>query len=102
MATTSATTGTAASPVPGLRIAGLVALGGLCGLAWAAGLRGLMALVAGDDGVGGGAIAIPLMGMAGCKGVSERGPVWARVLAGLPSLGCAIPHRPVLSPGGAG
>lgn len=148
MATASTTVGTATRPFPVRRISGLVALGGLCGLAWAAGLRGLMALVAGADhhttwtgtfgwvlapgvvtgallgwaeylrqtggrrrwrwlacapltflalfvpgltdpgslfegGIGGGAIAIPLMGMAGGYALSGRGPVWARALAGL-------------------
>lgn len=145
----------AAGPDARLRATRLVVLGGLCGLAWAAGLRGLMALVAGADhqttwvgtfgwvlvpgvvtgallgwaehlrrsggrhhwrwlacapltflalfvpglvdpgsllegGVGGGAIALPLMGMAGGYALSGRGPVWARVLAGLLPLS-AVP-----------
>ena len=34
------------------------------------------------DGLGGGAIAIPLFGMAGGYALSGRGPIWARVAAG--------------------
>jgi hypothetical protein len=154
--TTSEAAVAATSPVTGRRAAGPVALGGLCGLAWAAGLRGFMALVAGlehhttwvgtfgwvlvpgvvtgallgwaehlrrtggrrhrrwlacapltflalfvpglvdpgsllEGGIGGGAIALPLMGMAGGYALSGRGPVWARVLAGLLPLS-AIPN----------
>ena len=149
--TTGETAATATAPVTGRRAAGLVALGGLCGLTWAAGLRGLMALVAGADhnttwvgtfgwlllpatvtgallgwaehlrrtggrrhwrwlacapltflalfvpglvdpgsllegGIGGGALALPLMGMAGGYALSGRGPVWTRGLAALPPL----------------
>jgi hypothetical protein len=122
----------------------LVALGALCGLAWAAGLRGFMAQVAGQDsqvdwtgtfawilapgiatgalfalaehwhhigghryrrwlalsplcfaaiflsdplhigaffatGIGGGAIGVPLMAMAGAYALSQRGPLWTRL-----------------------
>jgi hypothetical protein len=129
----------------------LVLLGGLCGLAWAAGLRGMMAQVAGDDstvsweltfawlllpgalvggllawaelrrragissgrrwfvaapllfagvlfsrpadmmgifdnGVGGGAIAIPLIGMAGGYVLAGRGRLWGRLACGLVAL----------------
>ena len=129
----------------------LVLLGGLCGLAWAAGLRGMMAQVAGHDstvhwaltfvwlllpgallgallawaelrrrvgiargrrwfaaspllfagvlfsdptnmlgilgnGVGGGAIAIPLIGMAGGYALAGRGRLWARLACGLVAL----------------
>jgi hypothetical protein len=128
-----------------------LAVGGVVGLAWAAGFRGLMAEVAGlestvhwsltfgwlllpgaiagmllgwaeylrttggrrgwrwlalaplifasvlfsqprdptgllDDGVGGGALAIPLFGMAGGYALSGRGPRWARLIAGLVAL----------------
>ena len=127
----------------------LVAFGGLCGFAWAAGLRGFMTQIAGDesavswsgtfgwvlvpglvigmllgwaehlrrtggrrrwrwlalapplvftlilfsnpldilgifeDGVGGGAIGLPLFAMAGGYAISGRGPRWGRVLCGL-------------------
>ena len=136
--------------------AGPVAIGGICGLAWAAGLRGFMAQVAmeshvswygtfvqillpgivtgmllgwaeyirrtggrrrwrwlslaplafpifivaspeviGDlfkgqfpftGGIGGGALALPLFGMAGGYALSGRGPKWARALASLLAL----------------
>jgi hypothetical protein len=36
-----------------------------------------------EDGVGGGAIAIPLIGMAGGFALSGRGPLWARLACGL-------------------
>ncbi len=134
----------------------LVLLGGLCGLAWAAGLRGFMAqivhensgadwsgtfgyillpgLVIGlllgwaehlrstggrrgwrwlaispllfaailvsegpmgllgifEDGVGGGAIGVPLEAMAGGYAISGRGPRWGRLACGLLAL-TAIP-----------
>jgi len=129
----------------------LLLLGGLCGLAWAAGLRGFMAQVAGsesnvdwvetfswilvpgvlvgmllgwaehlrtsgggrgwrwlalspllfaailfsrpldlvsifEDGVGGGAIGVPLLGMAGGYALSGRGPLWARIASGVVAL----------------
>jgi hypothetical protein len=116
-------------------------IGAVCGLAWAAGLRGLMAELAGassqvswygtfgqilvpgvltgallghsarsgdrrlimapllfavgifvspdvfrgqlfEGGVGGGAIALPLFGIAGGYLIGGRGPMWTRVLAG--------------------
>ena len=134
---------------------GLLLLGGLCGLAWASGLRGFMAQIAGDestvdwagtfgwillpgtlvgallawaehlrrsggrpgwrwlalspllfsailfsrpldmlsifeDGLGGGAIAVPLFGMLGGYALSGRGPLWARIVAGIVAL-TAIP-----------
>jgi|GEM_PF-1749690 len=130
-------------------------VGGLCGLAWAAGLRGFMAQIAGtasgvdwagtfawillpgigvgallgwaehlrasggrrgwrwlalspllfsaivlsrpldllsifQDGVGGGAIGVPLYGMLGGYALSGRGPRWARTLSGAAAL-TAIP-----------
>jgi hypothetical protein len=130
-------------------------VGGLCGLAWAAGLRGFMAQIAGsasgvdwagtfgwillpgigvgallgwaeqlrssggrrgwrwlalapllfsailfsrpldllsifEDGVGGGAIGVPLYGMLGGYALSGRGPRWARILSGAVAL-TAIP-----------
>lgn len=125
---------------------GLVVIGAVCGLAWAAGLRGLMAEIAGfestvgwggtfagvllpgviagallgwaeylrrtggrrgwrwlvlsplvfgavvltpsgltallEDGLGGGAIMVPLVGMLGGYALSGRGPVWARITSG--------------------
>jgi len=127
----------------------LVAIGAVCGLAWAAGLRGYMAVIAGpetdaswtgtfggillpglvtgallgwaehlrvtggrrgwrwlalapltfvlatpgvlvsvftDGGIGGGAIAVPLFGMAGGYALSGRGPAWSRAIAGLFAL----------------
>jgi hypothetical protein len=125
-----------------------VVVGGICGLAWATGLRGFMAQIAGpasqvhwgmtfgwilvpgvligmllgwaehlrrtggrpgwrwlalapllfssvllsrpgdlggllDDGVGGGAIGVPIIGMIGGYAMSGRGPVWARAVSGL-------------------
>jgi hypothetical protein len=130
-------------------------VGGVCGLAWAAGLRGFMAQIAGStsgvdwggtfgwillpgigvgallgwaehlrtsggqrgwrwlalapllfsailfsrpldilsifqDGVGGGAIGVPLYGMLGGYALSVRGPRWARILSGAVAL-TAIP-----------
>jgi hypothetical protein len=132
-----------------------VAVGGICGLAWAAGLRGFMAqiaegstvswsgtvgyvllpgLVVGmllgwaehlrrtggrpgwrwlalspllftavlfsqgplgvlgvfDDGIGGGALGVPLYAMAGGYALSGRGPRWGRVTCGLLAL-TAVP-----------
>jgi hypothetical protein len=130
------------------RAARFVVVGGICGFAWATGLRGFMAEVAGaesnvdwrgtfvwvlapgvliglllglaehvrttggrrgwrwlalspllfgalllsnpfdlaailEDGIGGGAIGVPLFGMAGGFALSGRGPGWARVLCGI-------------------
>ncbi|MEV0285333.1 MULTISPECIES: hypothetical protein [unclassified Kribbella] len=124
---------------------GLLAVGGICGLAWAAGLRGFMAQVAGDeagvdwvgtfvwillpglligvllgwaeylrrtggrphwrwlalspllfmavltpdplgvleDGIGGGAIGVPLFGMLGGYAIAGRGRLVWRVIAGV-------------------
>lgn len=132
-----------------------VLVGGLCGLAWAAGLRGFMAQIAGpastvdwagtfgwilapgigvgallgwaehlrtsggrrrwrwlalapllfsailfsrpldmlsifEDGLGGGAIGVPLYGMLGGYAWSGRGPGWARIVSGAVCL-TAIP-----------
>jgi hypothetical protein len=117
-------------------------IGAVCGLAWAAGLRGLMAELAGPQsqvswygtfvqillpgvltgallghaknqklvlapllfavglfaspaafdgqffagGVGGGAIALPLFGIAGGYALAGRGPMWTRVLASIVAL----------------
>ncbi|TDO36321.1 hypothetical protein EV643_12052 [Kribbella sp. VKM Ac-2527] len=126
----------------------LTLLGGLCGLAWAAGLRGFMAQIVHEesrvtwsgtfgwillpglaiglllgfaehvrrtggrpgwrwlalspllfaailfsnpldmlqifeDGLGGGAVGVPLFGMAGGYAVSGRGPLWGRFVCGL-------------------
>lgn len=131
--------------------AALLAVGGVCGLAWAAGLRGFMAEVAGfasdvewvgtfawillpgvlvgvllgwaehlrrtggrrgwrwlaaaplllatvvfsapgdmaamlADGIGGGAIGVPLLGMVGGFALSGRGPTWGRVVGGVFAL----------------
>jgi hypothetical protein len=133
----------------------LVLLGGLCGLAWAAGLRGFMAQIVQDssvswsgtfgyvllpglliglllgwaehvrrtggrrhwrwlalspllfaavlfsegplgvlgifeDGLGGGAIGVPLYAMAGGYAISGRGPRWARLAGGVLAL-TAVP-----------
>ena len=144
----------------------LVLLGALCGLAWSAGLRGMMAEVAGDesgytwmtvtwvllpgtvigallgwaeavrrtggrrgwrwsalapllfagilfssptdilgvfeDGLGAGAVGVPLIVMAGGFAVSGRGPLWGRILAGVLALG-AVPAwafaAPAIDPG---
>ena len=137
------------------RGASLVFLGGLCGLAWAAGLRGFMAQIVEDssvswsgtfgyillpglliglllgwaehlrrtggqrhwrwlalspllfsailfsegplgvlgifeDGLGGGAIGVPLYAMAGGYAISGRGPRWGRIACGALAL-TAIP-----------
>ena len=129
----------------------ILVLGAVCGLAWAAGFRGMMSEIAGEDsdvdwvltfvwlllpgtfvgvllawaehigrtggrrwwrwlalsplvfagvllseptdpaglfedGVGGGAIAVPLLGMAGGFALSGRGAPWARLVAGLVAL----------------
>jgi hypothetical protein len=151
-------TGDATTRVTGDRRQGvaLVLLGGLCGLAWAAGLRGFMAqivhedssvgwsgtfgyillpgLIIGlllgwaehlrntggrrrwgwlalspllftailfsqgplgvlgifEDGLGGGAIGVPLYAMAGGYAISGRGPRWGRIACGILAL-TAIP-----------
>lgn len=138
-------TGTAPAVDPAARVStrALVLGGAVCGLAWAAALRGYMAAVAGpesavdwigtfegillpgavtggllgwaehlrrtgrrrgwlaaaplvfvlatpsvlvsvftDGGIGGGAVAIPLFGIAGGYALSGRGPRWARSTAG--------------------
>lgn len=127
-------------------LAARLALGGVCGLAWAAGLRGAMALLSGgestvswsgtfgwilapgvavgmllggaehlrrtggprgwrwlalspllftavlfsnpaglseflEDGIGGGALFVPLFGILGGYALSTRGPLWARILS---------------------
>jgi hypothetical protein len=127
-------------------LARMLAAGGVCGLAWAAGLRGAMALLAGvestvswsgtfgwillpgvavglllgwaehlrrtggrpgwrwlalspllfaavlfsnpaglsdflKDGIGGGALAVPLFGMLGGYALSTRGALWARIIS---------------------
>lgn len=129
----------------------LLVVGGVCGLAWSAGLRGMMAQIAGsdsgvswagtfvwillpgvvvggllglaehlretggrrgwrwlsispllfaavlfsspgdmtsmfEDGIGGGAIGVPLIGMAGGYALSRRGPLWARIVTGAVAL----------------
>jgi hypothetical protein len=142
---------------PAQSAAPVLAIGGVCGLAWAAGLRGFMAELAGSGsdvgwygtfaqillpgviagallgwaehirrtggrrgwrwlaaapivftaavfvspevfqavlngqpllggGIGGGAIAVPLFGMAGGYALSGRGPLWARILLGVVAL----------------
>jgi hypothetical protein len=131
---------------PTVRAWPLLVIGGVCGLAWAAGLRGFMVEIAGaestftwfgtfegillpgvvtglllgwaeyarrtggrpgwrwtalaplvfvlatpsvlvslftDGGIGGGAIALPLFGMAGGYAMSGRGQRWGRIAAGL-------------------
>lgn len=144
-------------PCRGRSAATLLAIGGVCGLAWAAGLRGLMAELAGPEStvgwygtfvqvllpgvvvgvllgwaehiratggrrgwrwlaaaplaftvvvfvspetvnavfrreplfsgaIGGGAIALPLFGMAGGYALSGRGPLRARLMSGLVAL----------------
>jgi hypothetical protein len=141
-----------AARVPDRAFATRIVLGGVCGLAWAAGLRGFMAEVAGpksgiewagtflfvllpgvvtgvllgwaehirttggrrwwrwlacsplvfssvlvgpllqtgsvvqSGGIGGGALAVPLFGMAGGFAISGRGPAWARIVCGLITL----------------
>lgn len=39
-----------------------------------------------DGGIGGGAVALPLFGMAGGYALSQRGPLWGRLLAGVVAL----------------
>jgi len=146
----------------------LLAIGGVCGLAWAAGLRGFMAALAGSDstvqwygtfvqvllpgvivgvllgwaeyirqtggrrrwrwlavapiaftvavfvspdvfqaaangqpplsgGIGGGAIAVPLFGMAGGYVLSGRGPLWSRIVLGVVAV-APIPAWALASP----
>jgi len=146
----------------------LLAIGGVCGLAWAAGLRGFMAELAGSDstvawygtfaqillpglstgvllgwaehirrtggrrgwrwlataplaftiavfvspdvfkavangqpllsgGIGGGAIAVPLFGMAGGYALSGRGPLWSRIVLGVVAV-APIPAWAFASP----
>jgi hypothetical protein len=143
------TTPIQAAPAPdrdARHLATALSIGGVCGLAWAAGLRGAMAALAGpdstvswagtfawillpgaavgvllgwaehlrraggrrgwrrlalspllfaavlfsdpaglpqllQDGLGGGALAVPLYGMLGGYALSARGPFWARILA---------------------
>ncbi len=43
-----------------------------------------------EDGIGGGAIGVPLIGMVGGYALSGRGPVWARIASGVVAL-AAIP-----------
>ena len=43
-----------------------------------------------EDGLGGGAIAVPVFGMLGGYALSGRGPLWTRILAGVVAL-TAIP-----------
>ncbi len=140
----------AARAAPGSKAWPLLSVGAVCGLGWAAGLRGLMVEVAGPSestvtwvgtfegillpgvvtgmllglaehlrrsgrrrgwrwlalaplafpaatptvlasiftggGIGGGALAIPIFGMAGGFAVSGRGPRWARVSVGVVAL----------------
>lgn len=127
-------------------------VGAVCGLAWAAGLRGLMSEVAGSEsqvswygtfvqillpgvltgallghatnrklvlapllfavavfaspdafdgqffagGVGGGAIALPLFGIAGGYALAGSGPKWTRLLAGAVAL-APVPLWPLTS-----
>jgi hypothetical protein len=141
-----ASAGVAAAPVRAARAWPLLVIGGVCGLAWASGLRGFMVEIAGaestftwfgtfegillpgvvtglllgwaeharrtggrpgwrwtalaplvfvlatptvivsvftDGGIGGGAIALPLFGMAGGYAMSGRGPRAGRIAAGL-------------------
>lgn len=50
-------------------------------LAFLVATPGVLVSVVVDGGIGGGAIAIPLFGMAGGYALSGRGPVWGRALA---------------------
>ena len=155
------------SPAP------LLAIGGVCGLAWAAGLRGFMADLAGysssvgwygtfaqillpgvivgvllawaehirqtggrrhwrwlaaapiaftlavfvspevfeavingqpllSGGVGGGAIAVPLFGMAGGYALSGRGPLWSRIAVGVVAVAAPIPAWAIVAPAAFG
>jgi hypothetical protein len=132
----------------GVGPARMIIVGGVCGLAWAAGLRGFMAVIAGsasgvewagtfgwillpgvvvggllgwaehlrttggrrgwrwlalapllfasvvfrapgallEDGIGGGAIAVALLGMAAGYALSGRGPTWGRAISGVIAL----------------
>lgn len=144
--TAAAPTAAVGTPMRTSRAWPLLVMGGVCGLAWAAGLRAFMIEVAGaestftwfgtfegillpgvvtglllgwaeharrtggrpgwrwtalaplafvlatptvvvsvftDGGIGGGAIALPLFGMAGGYAMSGRGPRWGRIAAGL-------------------
>jgi hypothetical protein len=48
-------------------------------------LSGLLA-----TGIGGGAVAVPLIGMIGGYAISGRGPLWGRLLAGLVTLAALV------------
>jgi hypothetical protein len=58
------------------------------GMAWPARARaaGPAARLLAAGGIGGGAIAIPLFGMAGGYALSGRGPLWSRIVLGLVAL----------------
>lgn len=58
----------------------------LAPLAFVAATPGVLVSVITDGGIGGGAIALPLFAMAGGYAVSGRGPVWARLAAGVVGL----------------
>lgn len=89
-----------ATPAGRHRRCPLVLLGGLCGnvsgrrwfvaapLLFAGVLLSRPADMMGifDNGVGGGAIAIPLIGMAGGYVLARRGPSWGRLACGLVAL----------------
>lgn len=49
-----------------------------------------------DGGLGGGALALPLFGMAGGYAMSGRGPLWGRILAGVFAL-APIPGALILA-----
>jgi hypothetical protein len=152
----------------GAGLAPMLAIGGICGLAWATGLRGFMAEIAGsashvewagtfgwillpgvlvgvllgwaeqlrrtggrrgwrwlalapllfssvlfsapgdmgamlEDGVGGGAIGVPLFGMVAGYALSGRGPTWGRIVSGVIAL-APIPIWVLVAPwvGGPG
>jgi hypothetical protein len=53
------------------------------------------------QGTGGGAIVVPLIGIAGGYAVSGRGPIWARILCGLLAIACLVAiviSVPILGP----
>lgn len=66
----------------------------LAPLAFVVATPGVLVSVFTDGGIGGGAIAVPLFGMAGGYCLSGRGPSWSRAVAGvfaaLPIAGWAI------------
>jgi hypothetical protein len=58
----------------------------LAPLVFVAATPGVLVSVVTDGGIGGGAIGVPLFGMAGGYALSGRGPRWGRILSGAVAL----------------